>query len=89
MFSISLRKDILVRKLLGRRVCPSCNGAYNVVSIDEDGYNIPPMLPKHDPCKCDKCRVDLIQRKDDNHEVIEKRQNIYLDQMKNIIEFYS
>eukprot|EP00347_Sterkiella_histriomuscorum_P006808 403351352 len=88
MFSISLRKDILIRKLIGRRICPECNNAYNIVTINEDGYNIPPMLPKINPCKCDRCNVDLVQRRDDVQEVIENRQNIYMEKMKDILDFY-
>ncbi|CDW85454.1 adenylate kinase [Stylonychia lemnae] len=88
MFSISLRQDILIRKLIGRRICPQCSQAYNIVTINEDGYDIPPMLPKNNPCQCDNCKVEFIQRHDDVQEVIEKRQLIYMDQMKDILDYY-
>lgn len=79
-FNLTLRHDILVRKLLGRRVCPQCKKSFNVENVNEGEYVMPPMLPKHgDPCTCDTCtlpngsRVNLITRHDDTREVIERR----------------
>ena len=39
------RDDILLEKLMGRRVCPSCSQNYNVTNIDRDGYLMRPLLP--------------------------------------------
>jgi adenylate kinase len=57
VFNLSLREDILVRKLLGRRVCQSCKKSFNIEDVNEEPYIMPPMLPKHgDPSCCDACK---------------------------------
>jgi adenylate kinase len=41
------REEILLQKLMGRRVCPSCQKNYNVADINTaDGYKMKPLLPK-------------------------------------------
>ena len=85
VFNLNLREDILVRKLLGRRVCPECKRSFNIENVNEGEYVMPPMLPKHgDPKWCDICthstsgqKVELITRKDDTRDVIVRRQEIY------------
>ena len=62
LVNLELREDILIRKLLGRRICPKCGTAYNIEQINEGEYVMPPMLPKRDPHKCDKDGEVLIQR---------------------------
>lgn len=70
--AITMRRDLLVRKLAGRRVCADCGGAFNVENIDEDGIFMPPLLPKGEyngqPCG-DHCIPRLTRRADDVHEV--------------------
>jgi adenylate kinase len=69
------RDEILIEKLMGRRVCPSCNKNYNVASIKtDDGYLMHPLLPKKDPHHCDKCPdVKLVVRDDDKETIIRER----------------
>ncbi len=52
---------------------------------------MPPMLPKHnDPTLCDCCpNSKLVQREDDNQEVVVKRVRIYEQEMGEVIEYYS
>jgi adenylate kinase len=88
MLNLDLREDILIRKLLGRRICPKCHSAYNIENVDTDGYVMPPMLPKKKESMCDTCDVDLIKRDDDTEEVITHRLHIYKDQVKDILAFY-
>lgn len=77
------RDDILVQKMLGRRVCPECNKNFNVAAIDtEDGYFMPPLLPKgEDPTVCDNPEhahpVKLVSRADDIESVIFERLELY------------
>ena len=88
VLNLDLKKEYLIRKLLGRRVCPCCNYAYNIVTIEEGEYSFPPLLPKKNPENCDECNVKLIERDDDKLEIIEKRQDLYNDMMKGILDFY-
>ena len=74
IFNFMCREDILLEKLMGRRVCPNCNRNYNVTSIDRDGYFMKPLLPKGDPKICDDCPgVHLVVRDDDKENIIRER----------------
>lgn len=73
------REEILVEKLMGRRVCPSCGTNYNVANINtSDGYVMTPLIPKKDPHFCDKCEhVRLVVRDDDKESIIKERLEVY------------
>ena len=44
------REEVLLEKLMGRRVCPSCHKNYNVAHINtDDGYKMTPLIPEKDP----------------------------------------
>lgn len=72
------RDDILLEKLMSRRVCPSCGKNYNIADINRDGYVMKPLLPKKDPAKCDNCvDVKLVVRDDDKESIIKDRMEVY------------
>ena len=83
ILNLEHRDDILIEKMLGRRICPDCNKNFNVASIDtEDGYFMPPLLPKgEDPSLCDNEEhphpVKLIKRADDVESIIKERLELY------------
>ena len=52
--NLMLNEDVLVEKLLGRRVCSDCGRNYNVCSIHRNGYEMEPLLPKNERT-CDSC----------------------------------
>ena len=68
----------LVGRLSGRRTCTSCAAMYHVRTSP----------PKVDGV-CDKCGNPVIQRADDNVEVIEKRLKVYHAQTAPLIQYYS
>ena len=70
--------DLVVERLSGRRVCPSCGEVYHIK------YN----PPKEDEL-CDKCGTKLIQRKDDKEEVVRNRLSVYRKQTEPLIDYYS
>jgi len=37
---------ILLKKLMGWWVCPACNKNFNLANISENGYDMPPILPR-------------------------------------------
>lgn len=82
-----LPHDVLVEKLMGRRVCPHCGRSYNVASIMNNGFNLPPLLPKEGNI-CDDCHEELIQRSDDCLEVIENRLSVFEEQTKPLLSFF-
>ena len=71
-------KDVIVKRLSGRRVCKKCERIYHVVN----------MPPKKDMV-CDDCGTELYQRKDDTEETIINRLNVYLKQSTPVLNYFS
>ena len=69
--------EVVVERLSGRRVCPSCGAVYHIK------FN----PPKEDEV-CDKCRTKLVQREDDREEVVRNRLEVYRKQTAPLIEYY-
>ncbi len=69
--------DVVVERLSGRRICPSCGAVYHIK------YN----PPKNDKL-CDRCSVKLVQREDDREEVVRRRLEVYRKQTAPLIEYY-
>jgi adenylate kinase len=76
--NLVLDKEMLQKRLGGRRSCPNC----------KKGYNIHFMPPKKNEILCDDCDSELIQRDDDKDEVIEKRFDAYYQETEPLIDFY-
>lgn len=76
--NIEVDKDILVGRAVGRRICKSCGATYHVE------FN----PPKVDGV-CDVCGGELYQRADDNEETVSKRIQVYLDETKPLVDYYS
>ena len=69
--------DFLVNRLANRRVCEKCVTIYHLVNLPPKNEGI-----------CDKCGSKLIQRKDDNPEVIKRRLKIYHDLTSPLLGYY-
>jgi len=76
--SVDVDKEVLMKRLTGRRTCKSCNQMYNV-------YFSPPQKEG----VCDKCGGELYQRDDDREETIKKRLEVYDSQTAPLIDYYS
>ncbi len=72
-------KDILEKRIVGRRICSSCGATYNILT----GIN----TPKKDGI-CDKCGSQLYQRDDDNSESFKTRYETFINQTYPLIDFY-
>jgi adenylate kinase len=77
VLNFELADDELVRRLSGRRSCPSCQAVYHLE-----------FSPPRKPDLCDRCGEKLIQRSDDQPETIRKRLEIYRSQTFPLIRFY-
>ncbi len=76
--NIQVGYNQLLRRLTGRRTCPTCGRIYNI-------YSQPPRV-------ADTCDVDgskLVTRKDDSEEVIAERLKAYERQTLPLIDYYS
>jgi len=78
VLNIIVDRDELVKRLSGRRVCPSCGATYHIVTKPPKVEGI-----------CDHCGEKLIQRTDDNIESVLKRLEVYEDETKPLVEYYS
>ncbi|MDE3178814.1 MAG: adenylate kinase [Acidobacteriota bacterium] len=75
--SIRVQRDILLKRLAGRRVCPVCETAYNI-------YLNPPQRD----AVCDRDGNALLQRRDDSEEAIGRRLEEYERQTAPLILHY-
>ena len=76
---IDIDKDVLEKRITGRRLCEKCGAIYNI--NDEN------MTPKVESI-CDDCGGKLYQRSDDNLESFQTRYQTYLDKTEPIIDHY-
>lgn len=78
VINIDVDLDILKERLTGRRICRSCGATYHMV------FNPPAVAGT-----CDKCGGELYQRKDDNEETVGNRLDVYVNQTKPLLDYYS
>ncbi len=72
-------RDILEKRIVGRRICPKCGSTFNVLT----GVNTPKVEGI-----CDKCGEKLYQREDDNIESFNTRFETFLEKTYPLIDFY-
>lgn len=78
VFYLEAPRDLLVARLAGRRICRACGANYHIV-------NIPPK--KQDVC--DTCGGELYQRADDKEATINTRLEVFANQTKALIDYYT
>ncbi|CAG9575262.1 putative adenylate kinase [Leishmania major strain Friedlin] len=89
VINLTQPRNVIIKKLSSRRSCPDCGFVYNLASIDEGGIKMDPLKPKLDGL-CDKCGCTkpLITRKDDDIDVVRKRQDEYDATATPLLRFY-
>jgi len=75
--SIVVEERVLLERITGRRICPTCGTIYNI-------YTQP---PKHDEA-CDADGAKLVQRADDSEAVFHERMKSFLQKTSAVIEYY-
>ncbi len=75
--NLQVDDEELVRRLSGRRVCPSCGEPYHTDS----------KRPRVEG-KCDKCGADLVHRADDQPDAIRNRLKVYNTQTSPVLGHY-
>lgn len=78
VFLIDVDKDILEKRLTGRRTCRVCGEIFNV-------YFKPPVKCHRSECDLE---ANLEQRADDNAESVRKRLTVYEENTKPLIDYY-
>lgn len=77
VLDVDVPAEILVRRIVGRRICKGCGATYHVE------FN----TPKKEGI-CDVCGTKLIQRNDDTLETVQNRLSVYDSQTAPLLEFY-
>ena len=72
-------KEVLEKRITGRRLCKNCGATYNVLT----GVN----TPKNENV-CDKCGGELYQRDDDNTESFNVRYDTFLSKTYPLLDYY-
>jgi adenylate kinase len=75
---IDVPRDVLVKRLSGRRVCVDCGAVYHVES-----------KPTTVDGSCDKCGGKVIQRDDDKPEAIARRLALFDQQTAPLLDYYA
>lgn len=77
VFNLVVERDILLRRLTGRRICKSCGAVYHMTS-----------RPPKQPGICDLDAGELYQRADDSEATILNRLEVYEKQTAPLIAYY-
>lgn len=77
VFQVDVARDVLVRRLAGRRVCRRCKAVFHV-------QNRPPAVEG----RCDRCGGALMQREDDAEETVRHRLDVYEAQTAALVSHY-
>lgn len=78
VIEVDVERDLLVKRITGRRVCRNCQAPYHIL------FN----LPKVEGV-CDYCgSTDIYQRADDKEDVVVNRLKVYDEQTAPLIEYY-
>ena len=77
VIDLMVEPDLIVGRMTGRRSCGKCGRVYHVTSNPPKKSNL-----------CDDCGERLVQRTDDNEEVVRKRLMVYGDQTAPLEEYY-
>ena len=72
-----IREEVLLRRLTGRRVCPSCGAIYH---LDHK----PPRVPG----RCDLDGTALVQRKDDAPDTVLHRLQVFRQWTAPLVDYY-
>ncbi|MDD5634356.1 MAG: adenylate kinase [Candidatus Omnitrophica bacterium] len=70
-------ENVVVQRLSGRRVCPSCGKNYHVTNIPPKKEGI-----------CDTCNIKLVLRDDDKPETVKNRLKVYEERTKDLVDYY-
>ncbi|NCB42360.1 MAG: adenylate kinase [Clostridia bacterium] len=77
VLDIRVSEDILLSRMIGRRICKNCGKLYHIVN----------MPPQKDGI-CDVCGGEVYQRADDSAETVKNRFKVYIEQTSPLTEYY-
>jgi adenylate kinase len=75
--NLEVDEQELIRRLSGRRNCPTCQRVYHVESA-----------PSAKGSQCEACGTTLVQRDDDRAETVKNRLQVYREQTRPLLDYY-
>lgn len=75
--NVDVADEDIIKRMSGRRACPSCGATYHIVNIPPKAEGI-----------CDRCGEKLVMRDDDREETVKNRLEVYHKQTQPLITFY-
>lgn len=78
VINVEVPDEVIVDRMSGRMVCPSCGASYHKLFKKESVLGI-----------CNECSAQLVQREDDKEETVKKRLEVYHAQTKPLIAHYT
>ncbi len=77
VLDIEVPRDVLLRRLSGRRWCPRCQATYHVETSPPTRSGV-----------CDWCSTALVQREDDKEAVVRRRLAEYDERTEPLVAYY-
>lgn len=77
VIDVEVPDDVIIDRMSGRTVCPSCGASYHKLFKIETVLGI-----------CNECQTSLIQREDDKEDTVKKRLEVYHAQTKPLVAHY-
>lgn len=74
---LGVPEEELLRRLSGRLTCPACNAIYQVDT-----------MPPREEGVCDHCGTSLVQRQDEQPDVVRNRLKVYAQQTQPLLDYY-
>ena len=77
LLNLQIDDDVVIDRITGRRSCPECGRVYHIENLK----------PRQDGI-CDQDQAELIQRSDDQAEVVKNRLKTYHEQTEPVLGYY-
>ena len=74
---LNVDDEALVKRLSGRRSCPTDGSVYNIYTDRPNTDNV-----------CDRCGAALVQRSDDEESTVRRRLQVYQEQTAPLVAYY-
>jgi len=78
VISLEIPDEVIMERMIHRRVCEQCGASYHLIAVP----------PKVDGV-CDQCGGKLIQRRDDEPDIVKERLDIFHEQTEPLKAFYA
>ena len=78
LLNLQIDDAVVASRMTGRRSCPKCGGVYHIENLKPKVENT-----------CDRDGTALVQRKDDQPEVVANRLKTYHEQTAHVVGYYS